>query len=132
MGTKEEKMIDDMKKMYEKYAFDKEEFDLKKLVFRMELLEEEFGETTQAVINGDAEEVVDGLIDLIVIAIGTLNLAGVDTQKAWDEVYRANMTKERGIKPGREQSGGFDIIKPEDWVGPSHKKNHGKLDGIFK
>lgn len=125
-------MIEDMKKMYEKYAFDKEEFDLKKLVFRMELLEEEFNETTQAVIKCDPEEVVDGLIDLIVIAIGTLNLAGVDTQKAWNEVYRANMTKERGIKPGRESSNGFDIIKPEGWVGPSHKNNHGKLDGILK
>lgn len=125
-------MIEDIIRMYSEYAFDLEEFDLKKLVFRMELLEEEFNETTQAVVNGDAEEVVDGLIDLIVIAIGTLSLAGVDVQKAWDEVYRANMTKERGIKPGREQSGGFDIIKPEGWKGPDHSSNHGRLDGIFK
>lgn len=125
-------MIEDIIRMYSEYAFDLEEFDLKKLVFRMELLEEEFNETTQAVVNGDAEEVVDGLIDLIVIAIGTLSLAGVDVQKAWDEVYRANMTKERGIKPGREQSGGFDIIKPEGWKGPDHSNNHGRLDGIFK
>ncbi len=125
-------MIEDIIRMYSEYAFDLEEFDLKKLVFRMELLEEEFNETTQAVVNGDAEEVVDGLIDLIVIAIGTLSLAGVDVQKAWDEVYRANMTKERGIKPGREQSGGFDIIKPEGWKGPDHSNNHGRLDGIFR
>jgi hypothetical protein len=41
------------------------------------------------------------------------------------------MSKVRGIKPGREQSGGFDVIKPEGWKGPNHEDNHGKLREIF-
>jgi predicted HAD superfamily Cof-like phosphohydrolase len=120
-----------MQELYEKYGFFEEGFDLKKLVFRMELLQEEFEETTQAVIDRNAEEVVDGLIDLIVIAIGTLELAGVNTHKAWNEVMRANFEKQRGIKPGRENSGGFDVIKPEGWKGPNHENNHGKLEEVL-
>ena len=37
------------------------------------------------------EEVVDGLIDLCVVAIGTLDALGVDPYRAWDEVHKANM-----------------------------------------
>lgn len=124
-------MIRDTQDLYRKYGFFEEEFDLKKLVFRMELLQEEFEETTQAVIDRDAEEIVDGLIDLIVIAIGTLELSGVSTGKAWNEVMRANFDKKRGVKKGRESSGGFDVIKPEGWKGPNHEFNHGCLDEIL-
>lgn len=114
-----------------KYGFDIPEFDLDKLKFRMDLLKEEYNETVNAVADKNAEEVVDGLVDLVVIALGTLHLAGVDANKAWSEVFRANMSKERGVKPGREQSGGWDVIKPEGWVGPNHGDNHGKLEEIF-
>lgn len=114
-----------------KYGFDSEPLTSDKLKFRMDLLKEEFAETMDAFRDSDAEEWVDGHIDLLVIALGNLHLAGVDINKAWAEVYRANMSKIRGVKPGREQSGGFDVIKPEGWVAPSHKDNHGKLDEIF-
>jgi predicted HAD superfamily Cof-like phosphohydrolase len=125
-------MIDDIKAMIEKYKFDQEEFDQEKLNFRiLGLLTEEYEEILTALENKDAEEVVDGLIDLIVIAIGTLELASVDTQKAWDQVMVANMTKERGVKPGREESGGFDLIKPLGWEAPTHIDNLGVLDEIF-
>lgn len=126
-------MIDDIKSMITKYGFDQETFDLDKLNFRLQgLLTEEYEETMQALYDKNPEEVVDGLIDLIVISIVTLELAGVDTQKAWDQVMVANMTKERGIKPGREQSGGFDLIKPDNWKSPDHTGNHGKLHEVFE
>lgn len=114
-----------------KYGFDSEPLTYDKLKFRMDLLREEFTETMDAFRDSDAEEWVDGHIDLIVIALGNLHLAGVGINKAWGEVYRANMSKIRGVKPGREQSGGFDVIKPEGWKAPSHEDNHGKLDEIF-
>lgn len=123
-------MIDDIKAFTQKFKFGEEVFDKKKLAFRLDLLSEEYNETMKAWRDGDAEEIVDGLIDLIVISIGTLELAGVDVQKAWDEVMRANMSKKRGVKKGREHSGGFDVVKPEDWVGPNHSGNHGILDEI--
>ena len=95
---------------------------------RMRMLAEEFNETLQAYLQGDSEEVIDGLIDLCVISIGTLDIAGVDVNAAWNEVYVANMAKERGVKPGRPNPLGLpDLIKPDGWVGPDHSSNHGIL-----
>ena len=51
------------------------------LRFRLDFLHEELGETEKASQTGiplDSEEVVDGLIDLCVVAIGTLDALGVD------------------------------------------------------
>jgi predicted HAD superfamily Cof-like phosphohydrolase len=74
---------------------------------------------------------VDALIDVCVFAIGTLDLLGVDANKAWDSVYKANMNKNVGIKEGRPNPFGLpDLIKPEDWTPPSHEGNHGKFDQI--
>jgi len=114
-----------------KFGFDAQPATKKNLDFRMELLKEEYEETTTAYGNKDAEEVVDGLVDLIVIALGTLHLAGVSVNKAWSEVYRANMSKKRGVKKGREQSGGWDVMKPEGWIAPNHEGNHGTLDELL-
>ena len=100
------------------------------LDFRMDFIEEEFEETIKAVaIDNDPEEIVDGLIDLCVVAIGTLDAYGVDSNKAWDEVLKANMSKEPGIKPERPNPLGLpDLMKPEGWVAPSHVGNYGRLD----
>jgi predicted HAD superfamily Cof-like phosphohydrolase len=124
-------MIEDNKEFQKKFGFDSEPMTPEQLAFRMSLLEEEYNETFAAWDKHDAEEWVDGHIDLIVIALGNLHLAGVDAEKAWKEVFRANMSKVRGIKPGREESGGFDVMKPEGWVGPNHNGNHGRLDEVF-
>lgn len=124
-------MIEDNKAFQEKFGFDKVPFDEEKMLFRNDLLSEEYFEIQKAIDEKNPEEWVDGHVDIIVIALGNLQLAGVDPQKAWDQVVKANMSKERGVKPGREQSGGFDVIKPEGWVGPDHSDNHGVLDELF-
>ena len=93
------------------------------LEFRIDFLQEELNETKSGVAFGDAEEVVDGLIDLCVVAIGTLDAFGVDANKAWDEVLKANLAKEVGIKPERPNPLKLpDLIKPEGWVGPVHEE----------
>lgn len=98
------------------------------LCFRANFIREELDELSAACEQHDAEEVVDALIDICVVAIGTLDLFGVDAQKAWDEVHRANMSKEVGIKVGRPNPLGLpDLTKPEGWVGPDHSGNHGVL-----
>jgi hypothetical protein len=100
----------------------------KYLEFRINFLKEELDETTTAVLNNDAEEIVDGLIDLCVVAIGTLDAFGVDANEAWNEVLKANLSKEVGIKPERPNPLNLpDLIKPEGWVAPSHKGNHGNF-----
>jgi predicted HAD superfamily Cof-like phosphohydrolase len=98
------------------------------LKFRLKFLDEELNETKKAVVERDPEEIVDGLIDLCVVAIGTLDAFGVDAHKAWDEVHRANMAKEPGVKESRPNPLGLpDLIKPEGWTAPSHEDNHGNL-----
>lgn len=101
------------------------------LRFRLDFLHEELQETEKAAQSGiplDQEEIVDGLIDLCVVAIGTLDALGVDPHEAWNEVHKANMTKEVGVKPSRPNPLGLpDLIKPEGWVGPSHDGNYGYL-----
>ena len=104
------------------------------LRFRLDFLHEELGETENAAKAGipiDAEEVVDGLIDLCVVAIGTLDALGVDAHQAWDEVHQANMSKEVGVKETRPNPLGLpDLVKPTGWIAPSHDGNHGLLNGI--
>ena len=76
----------------------------------------------------DPEEIVDGLIDMCVFAIGTLDVFGVDANMAWNKVYEANAAKDVGVKEGRPNPFGLpDLIKPEGWTAPSHEGNHGDL-----
>ena len=98
------------------------------LKFRAEFLKEELTELNNAIYHADSEEVVDALIDLCVVAIGTLDSFQVDAHKAWDEVLKANMNKEVGVKEGRPNPLGLpDLTKPEDWEAPDHSGNYGIL-----
>lgn len=98
------------------------------LKFRIDFLQEELNELKNA---ESGEDVVDALIDLCVVAIGTLDLYDVDAHKAWDEVHKANMSKRAGIKPNRPNPLGLpDLMKPEGWQAPSHENNHGLTKNI--
>lgn len=98
------------------------------LRFRLNMVREELDETCDAIEAKDPEEIVDGLIDLCVFAIGTLDVFGVDANEAWDRVYKANMAKSPGVKEGRPNPFGLpDLIKPEGWTAPTHEGNHGNL-----
>jgi len=131
----------DMQDMHKKYGVDKwmateKTFDgvhlRRYMKFRIGMLQEELDETKNAFDKRDAEEMVDGMIDLCVFAIGTLEVFGVDANKAWDEVYKANMSKEVGIKEGRPNPLGLpDLVKPKGWKGPTHKDNHGNISDSF-
>lgn len=102
------------------------------LKFRISFLEEELAETKKALEEKNSEEIVDGLIDLCVVAIGTLDAFGVDADEAWTQVHEANMAKEVGVKESRPNPLGLpDLIKPEGWKAPSHEFNHGVLTRIF-
>lgn len=128
----------DVQNMHEKYghkrvfnAMDQETLYTKLLPLRVHMLQEELDEFHEALDNEDPEEIVDALIDLTVFALGTLDALDVDGQKAWDEVMKANMNKETGVKPGRPNPFGLpDMIKPEEWEAPSHEGNHGLLSEI--
>lgn len=87
---------------------------------RVTLLAEEWGEYVNAEADDDLVETVDGLLDVIVIAWGTL-LAYIGTDRAKaaaSEVARSNLDKVDG--PGlpifREDG---KILKPEGWQPPN-------------
>lgn len=105
--------------------------DLRSLLeFRKKFLEEELNELKSA---EDPHDVVDALIDLCVVAIGTLDLFRVDAHLAWNRVHRANMAKEPGVKQSRPNPLGLpDLIKPQGWEAPAHDDNTMLLDQVFK
>jgi UDP:flavonoid glycosyltransferase YjiC (YdhE family) len=107
---------------------DNKELMDKYLRFRLSMCKEELEETMDAIEAKDPEEIVDGLIDMCVFAIGTLDVFGVDANAAWDKVYMANVAKDVGVKEGRPNPFGLpDLVKPKGWTAPSHEGNHGDL-----
>ena len=102
------------------------------LEFRYRFLQEELKELREAIDSHDPDGVVDALIDLNVVALGTLDAFEVNAQKAWDEVHKANMSKKAGIKPNRPNPLGLpDLMKPQGFISPSHIHNHGVLTKTF-
>lgn len=128
--------VKDISDMHTKYGvrpvvekFDKEKL-AKFLEFRANFLQEELDELKTA---KNADDVVDALIDLCVVAIGTLDAMQSDAYTAWDRVLEANMNKEVGIKESRPNPLGLpDLIKPAGWKAPSHADLTGLLDKIYK
>lgn len=127
--------VRDIAQMHAKYGVNEKvnEFDKENLKefarFRINFLEEELNELKSA---RTAEDVVDALIDLCVVAIGTLDAFGIDSKKAWNRVHNANMKKEVGIKESRPNPLGLpDLVKPNGWRSPSHKNNIGLLEKLF-
>jgi hypothetical protein len=125
----------DIEDMHTKYGVNEKvrQFDAEKLKqfleFRVKFLEEELNELKDNMDN--PEEIVDALIDLCVVAIGTLDAFDIDAKQAWNAVHSANMAKEVGIKESRPNPLGLpDLIKPEGWVAPSHEGNHGLLSKL--
>lgn len=109
------------------------------LKFRIAFLQEELDELIDASTNPDykrpadrAEDVVDALIDLCVVAIGTLDAFDVDSHEAWRRVDEKNMLKNSGINPSRPNPLGLpDMIKPAGWSAPTHADNVGLLVKLF-
>lgn len=99
---------------------------MSRVKFRIEHLQEELDEIKLAAkcIDEDGnihllarEDFVDGLIDLIYVAIGTLLEGGVKPNQAFDAVHLANMAKVRGVT---KRGSGYDAKKPDGWVAPDH------------
>lgn len=100
------------------------------LEFRLKFLQEELDEAKRST---EPDDIVDAMIDLCVVAIGTLDAFGVDVQEAWDRVHVANMAKEPGIKKERPNPLGLpDLTKPAGWIAPTHKDNIGFLDRLYE
>lgn len=80
---------------------------------RASLIREEAKETCDAIEEGDLIGAIDGLCDLIYVALGTASEFGIDLEPFFDEVHRSNMAKTGG--PTRADG---KIMKPEGWKPP--------------
>lgn len=68
----------------------------------------------------NAEEIVDGCCDTIVVTLGTLSALGVDAEVHMDEVLSANEAK---YANGVIRNSDGKIMKPEGWTPPSHGRH---------
>lgn len=140
--------VQDIADMHQKFGvnpvirnFDKEKF-YAFLEFRRKFLQEELDEMQKAMNDFNegkvdavtaADDIVDALIDLCVVAIGTLDAYDVNAYAAWDRVHEKNMQKEVGIKASRPNPLGLpDLIKPEGWTAPTHRDNVGLVIKAFE
>ena len=86
--------------------------------FRIKHMYEELLETMDSAAEGDLSGVVDGLLDLIYVTLGTLMEMGIAPGAAFEEVHAANMTRVRGEQSRRPGSRGHDAVKPPGWEPP--------------
>jgi predicted HAD superfamily Cof-like phosphohydrolase len=89
--------------------------------FRRDFMREELEEFEQGYEEGNLAKQADALIDLTYVVLGTALMMRLPWQPLWDEVQRANMTKERstGSKDKRSKRGNsLDVVKPKGWTPP--------------
>ena len=60
---------------------------------RLDLIEEELKELTEAMKNKDLLEVADALTDILYVTYGAGHAFGIDLDKCFDEVQNSNMSK---------------------------------------
>jgi len=85
--------------------------------WRVDFIMEEIAELTEALDNKDDVEILDALVDICYVAMGTAWLMGLPFEEAWKEVQRSNMEKIRQASDRSE----FDVVKPEGWKKPDIK-----------
>lgn len=118
-------MVDDIVAFHEKFkiAYNGAPRKLPKNIaeFRIKFLTEELmNEYIPAVMLGNVTEQVDGLFDLIYVAMGTLYLMGIDIEEVWAEGHASNMSKEL-VSKGKGKYGGT-IAKGDDYFKPNFKQ----------
>lgn len=122
------KHFGDLRRLVEEMPVDvRREF----LDFRVKFLQEELDEMRDP--GRTAADVVDALVDLVVVALGTMDAFGVAGREAWRRVHEANMAKVAGVNSGRPNRFGLpDLVKPEGWAAPRHGDLCGLLDSLFE
>lgn len=99
---------------------ERDQMSLEEWELRLVRLQDECAEVELAHNEEDDEEYLDGLVDLIYIALGTAYRRGWDFSAAWERVHSANMAKIRGEAKTSKYGSSYDIIKPEGWKPPTH------------
>jgi predicted HAD superfamily Cof-like phosphohydrolase len=94
-------------------------------LFRYQFLMEELQELLSAHRSNNLAGVADALADLVYVALGTAHMYGIPFDEVFEEVQRANMTKERSKGSGDDRSkrgSSLDVVKPIGWKAPDINK----------
>ena len=83
---------------------------------RLDLIEEEVSELTEALKDGNLIKIADGIVDSIVVEIGTAISYGIDIRPIWNEIHKTNMAKFH--RNGLIFSESGKVLKPEGWKSP--------------
>jgi len=88
----------------------------------LNLIEEEFEELQEAVMQEDSVEQLDALIDILVVTMGAIRAGGFDGEGAWREVMDTNFAKidPKTGKVRKREDG--KVLKPEGWKAPELAK----------
>jgi predicted HAD superfamily Cof-like phosphohydrolase len=87
--------------------------------YRLGFLQEELDELAKGYKENDREQVLDALIDLVYVALGTADLHGFDFNAGFARVHAANLRKERASSAdASKRSHALDVIKPPGWAAP--------------
>lgn len=124
MTTTFDKELEDVRAFHNKFGFiDSGRVPTmatqRKLTERAECMQEELDEFKNAILSQDLPEQADALIDLVYFAKGTAVILGLPWEQLWDDVQRANISKERGIT---KRGHAFDVVKPAGWQKPNGEK----------
>ena len=92
--------------------------DEKTIKLRFDLIREELNELEQAIKTKDLTEVADALTDILYVTYGAGCAYGIDLDKCFKEVQRANMSKlGKDGKPIYNQSG--KVMKGPNYFKPN-------------
>lgn len=86
------------------------------------LIAEEFAELNAAVTQGDKDEQLDALIDILVVTIGAIHSMGANGEGAWNEVMRTNFAKIDPVTGKVRKREDGKVLKPEGWTPPNLSK----------
>tara|TARA_B100001245_G_scaffold3979_1_gene3011 strand:+ start:173 stop:544 length:372 start_codon:yes stop_codon:yes gene_type:complete len=94
--------------------------DDKTMQLRFDLIKEELNELEQAMKTKDLKEVADALTDILYVTYGAGCAYGIDLDKCFKEVQRANMSKlGKDGKPIYNEKG--KVMKGPDYLEPNLK-----------
>ena len=86
------------------------------------LISEEFAELNAAVAQGDKNEQLDALIDILVVTVGAIHSMGADGEGAWNEVMHTNFAKIDPVTGKVRKREDGKVLKPDGWTPPNLSK----------
>lgn len=101
----------------EPIPYDKRDTDFHE--YRLGFIREEVDEFDNALTANNKEGMLDALVDLVYVAMGTSYMYGWDFAAAWNRVHYANMQKIRVESASKsKRNSPFDVRKPDGWKAP--------------